>query len=201
MKKRNIIIIIILVTCIILFTLYLFLFGGNDNYDKYSNYQHININTLKNIKYTFDNNNIPQTYAIAHLNDGEDEKDALFYRVSYNDYIYISEIGTGDPELDFKSNYFYTDVESNEYKLFVHRATWPFIEQYILNEEKVEEKFLNFDLSKISEDATIQDIYNIKNIENNYIYFNANITSKNTDTKNINVKCSLKDYICIEDYS
>ena len=70
-----------------------------------------------------------------------------------------------------------------------------------MNEEKVEEKFLNFDLSKISEDATIQDIYNIKNIENNYIYFNANITSKNTDTKNINVKCSLKDYICIEDYS
>ena len=82
MKKRNIIIIIILVTCIILFTSYLFFFGVNDNYDKYSNYEHININTLKNIKYTFENNNNPQTYAIAHLDNGEDERDALFYRVS-----------------------------------------------------------------------------------------------------------------------
>ena len=175
MKKRNIIIIIILVTCIILFTLYLFLFGGNDNYDKYSNYEHININTLKNIKYTFENNNNPQTYAIAHLENGEDESDALFYRVSYNDYIYISEIGAGEPELNFKSNYFYKDSETNENKLYVHRATWPSIEEYTLYKEKVEEKFLNFDLSKINEDSIIRDIYAIKKIKNNYIYFSADI--------------------------
>ena len=198
MKKRNIIIITILGICIILFTLCLFLFDVSD--DKYKNYEHFNIEKYDNIKYTFENDNMLQTYAIAHLNNGEDERDALFYKLSDNDYIFITEVGSGDAELDFESNYFYKDTETNKNKLYVHRATWPSIIEYTLNEEKIEEKSLNFDLSKISKNSKIEDINKIEKIEDNYIYFEANILENNNDVSIniIDVKCSLKDYICIE---
>ncbi len=198
MKKRNIIIITILGICIILFTLCLFLFDVSD--DKYKNYEHFNIEKYDNIKYTFENDNMLQTYAIAHLNNGEDERDALFYKLSDNDYIFITEVGSGDAELDFESNYFYKDTETNKNKLYVHRTTWPSIIEYTLNEEKIEEKSLNFDLSKISKNSKIEDINKIEKVEDNYIYFEANILENNSEVSIniIDVKCSLKDYICIE---
>ena len=85
-------------------------------------------------------------------------------------------------------NYFYTNKKLED-KLITLRPT-NYVIEYTLNKEKIEKKELIFDYSNIDNYILLS---RIEKINDEYIYFIA----FNKANEEINIKCSLKDYICL----
>ena len=120
MKKRNIVILCCIVVLIFSFALYLFVFHKDE--DKYSKFEHYDINEYKHMIFTIDNDE-NKTYGVAHLStDSENfDTDGLFYRISYNDYILLDKINAGTTGLGTHSNYLYKDkLYEIKYSLFLY---------------------------------------------------------------------------------
>lgn len=99
------------VVLIISFAIYLFCFI--DREDKYANFGKLNVNEYPNVKYSIDNGNDVDTYAIAHISTDYEkyETDGLLYRVSDSEYILLDEIDAGISDLNPQSNVLYKDMK------------------------------------------------------------------------------------------
>lgn len=204
MKKKNVFIVIILVILVILFII-LFMINKKSE-DKYSNFDHYNIKTSNSISYTFSHTDRKDTYIVSDMTKeipNINGTQGLLYKISDDDYILLDDFAMcgsdqADSYLEPEYTYFYKDYKTDKDMLFITRCLWPLVVQYDLDGANTKKKELKFDTTQISDkELEYVMISRIKKVEDGYIYLKANV--ENTDRRDINIKCSLENYICVEE--
>ena len=195
-KNKYLMIFGIIAVIMTIITILLTLYSSLSIENKYSGYEHYGLTEKNAYIYTFHHDDGKRTYAISDITPEEYETylEGIFYEVNEDDYILIEKFDTpnrtikeGSISTYHYSNYFYTN-NNLEDKLITLRST-NYVMEYTLKEEKIEKKEINFDYSQIN---SIPFLKRIEKIEDEYIYFMA----QNKNNEELNIKCSLKDYIC-----
>ena len=166
--------------------------------DNYSSYEHYDLTDENAYIYTFHHDDGKRTYAISDITPAEYEtyREGIFYQVKEDDYILIEKFDTpvrtikeGNHLTYSQVNYFYTNKKLED-KLITLRP-FNYVVEYTLAKEKIEKKELIFDYKNIEKYISFS---RIEKIDDEYIYFIA----FNKANEEINIKCSLKDYICLK---
>ncbi|MDD2518740.1 MAG: hypothetical protein PHG18_02505 [Bacilli bacterium] len=185
MKKKILISLLSLLTIVLCSTL-----AGYDDKDKYTDYEHYNLNGKDILTYTYVlEYGVNNTYAIADITPEKSEIDirGLFYKISSDDYILLDKIESSDhhKSTSDKYNVFYGN------KLFaIGNGSSPLIAEYTLNYEKIVKKELKFEMPETPNGLLIR---NIDHIKDDYIYLSA-FAGYGSDYEI--TKCSLDTYKC-----
>lgn len=175
--------------------------------EKYSDYKRMNFSlALANTKTFYDGDKI-SNYAIADIT--EETKDeagmnGLFYQIDNGEWILIKRIEScravgRDIHRDPKQTYFYRDEKNSQNKLFTSRCGGDALTEYILQDEKVIKKELQFDTTSISQYGVTG--YNIEKVEDDEIYYRVIVYNDEGHdsmkaSRNVLIKCSLLNYKC-----
>ena len=195
MKKILVAILIISLVCL----------GGCSLFaDEYKDSVHYDITNYKHIEYRYYRTQDVENYAVSLINCNDDSYcsgEGLLYQVGKNDYILLDSI-KGDSQG--------ADIEYEDYtqfykdKLYIIRGANN-VKEYILNKENTKVNELKFDFSHILDkyyDGKLRVellIWQIDKVNDDYIYFKrAELHYENSFQSSIDVKCSLKDYVCEE---
>lgn len=173
--------------------------GQKSDFDKF---EHFDLKNKDINSYSFYCDDSIETYAIADITfERQDEGgiNGLFYKIDNNDYILLDEIESCGSQDDLYNNerytYFYRDDSNNQNKIFVNRCLGSLLLEYTLEGENFEKVELKFDTSEISSNPLEHVMIDyIEKVENQNIYYNANIN--NTDNHDITIMCSLSTYKC-----
>lgn len=167
---------------------------GCSEEELYADYEHYDLKD-KELEYynCLDDEHIKRTYVVADITPEEYESKlrGLFYQVGEDDYILLDKIDL----------YYYDETNSRAYNAMYDNKLYVLgrpesedidgnIIVYTLNREEFSIKEIDFDFSSLPDNIDL-DYREIKNVDNNYIYFN-NYSMED----NAYIKCSLKDDIC-----
>lgn len=173
-----------------LFILTIILFCGCEFNNKEKNdYKHYTINDenieeyVEMIQYTNDDG-IIDTYLIAIINEDSESggDEVLLYKVKDKDYIYLYKIYDGS---EFK-----TILKDN--KLYIINILCMKI--YTLDQYNTKEKEIIFSTPN---DGFIYNPKGLLNVNNDYVYYPANVYKDNIFVKETTIQCSLIDYKCV----
>ena len=184
---------------LILMSIMLLCLTGCNNEELYADYEHYDLKD-KELQYynCLDDEHIKRTYVVADITpeNYESKLRGLYYQVDEDDYILLDKIDL----------YYYDEGHSRTYNAMYDNKLYvlgrPESEDidgsvivYTLNREEFSITGLDFDFSSLPDNID-RASQRIKNVDNNYIYFNNYSMEANAY-----VKCSLKDYTCkyIED--
>ncbi len=176
--KKNVVILLFLILCVC----------GCENNSQYTDFKHYN---LKNYditnRYSYvDDDNHKHEYIITDITpeNNEERISGLFYKVTDDDYILLDEINSCNSSEAYKNknqNYFYGD------KLYVNRCSGGVVLEYTLSGSKTSKIDL---LSKLDSKLMLTSI---KNVDDDYIYYNGSASISSSDEV---VKCSRNSYKC-----
>lgn len=190
----------------------LLLCGCSTSKDEYSNYKHYDLTGYNHEIYSYlrrtndtDNSLVKEVYAVSILTSANQEEvlgydEGVFYQVGKNDYILLDSFSSRSNDKYNKKEY--TLLYKN--KLYIIRNNSNIVFEYELNRENPKRKDLSFDLSEIMKaEILMSDIYRIEDVDDEYIYFIGSIRGYNgdipvDDRRGVQMKCSLKDYKCVE---
>lgn len=190
---------------IVIFFICLMLFGcGKKADDKYADYEHYSEKQFDNskgepVRYIFNNDREHNIYVVTNVTNEEGK--LLLYKVGENNYISLKKFINNEETFDA---YFYQDWKNDLNKLYIISGDYF---EYILDKEKVTSKKLDFDIPDIPQeiikeyekdtgnkvDNSYAEIYGIKDVSNEFIYFRANLHNL---YRTVTIKCSLDSFDC-----